>query len=85
MGRKLLRKDLKFKSKYNTYIHKELPPAPICIPGIESLTSAANSKKIIIYTLYLKIKKMKDTFFLENYKDHLDNIKSIKENKAINE
>ncbi len=85
MGRKLLRKDLKFKSKFNTYIHKELPPSPICIPGIESLLSTAKPLKSNYLYFVSKNKKNEGHFFSENYKDHLDNIKSIKQKKTIDE
>ena len=43
--RALTRKDTKFKSDYNTYYVKGLPPSPICFPSLSSLYAAANPKK----------------------------------------
>ena len=37
LGRRLLRKDLKFDSPYNTYVYSGLPPGPIANPGRESI------------------------------------------------
>ena len=43
--RRLLNKDLKTKSPYNTYLYKGLPPGPINSPGLESLKAALNPEK----------------------------------------
>lgn len=40
--RRLLNKDLKIESPYNTYLHYGLPPGPINNPGIESIRAALN-------------------------------------------
>ena len=43
--RRLLNRDLKIDSRYNTYLHKGLPPGPINSPGRESLIAALYPEK----------------------------------------
>ena len=83
MDRKLLRKDLKIKSKFNTYLYKGLPPEPICIPGRESLTATSRPSKSNFLYFVSKNKKNEGHLFSEKYKDHLENIRSVK--KKVND
>ncbi|MFN3739064.1 MAG: endolytic transglycosylase MltG [Thermodesulfovibrionales bacterium] len=40
------RKDLLRKSRYNTYIHRGLPPGPIAAPGLKSVVAAVNPAQV---------------------------------------
>jgi UPF0755 protein len=80
LGRKLLRKDLKFDSEYNTYMNKGLPPSIICYPGKESLIAVSrpyNSN----YLFFVAKNKNGQHYFSVNYKEHLERIRSIKNAK----
>ncbi len=64
-------KDLTVDSLYNTYIHKGLPPGPICNPGLESLDAAIHPAK----TNYLYYLTGKDNMmhYATTYVEHQAN------------
>lgn len=66
--------DIKIKTPYNTYIHRGLPPGPICNPGKESLKAAVYPAK----TPYLFFVSKGDGshYFSTTYSEHL-NAKNI--------
>ena len=80
LKRNLTRKDLKFKSAYNTYLNKGLPPSIIGFPGKDSLLSTTLPKKSDL--LYFVAKNQDgEHYFSSNYKQHLKNIKASKDEK----
>ncbi len=66
--RRLLNRDLKIKSPYNTYLYKGLPPGPINAPGYESLKAALYPEKNDY--LYFVAKGDGYHTFSKNEKDH---------------
>ncbi|MFN4227721.1 MAG: endolytic transglycosylase MltG [Candidatus Ratteibacteria bacterium] len=81
--KRLSNSDLKIKSPYNTYIHKGLPPTPICNPGKDSLIAAINPIK----TDYLFFLSKGDgtNYFSKTYEEHLSAIKTYLSDKTLSE
>ncbi len=68
--------DLKIKSPYNTYLHKGLPPGPICNPGEASILAVLNPAKTDY--LYFVVGKDGRHLFAKTYKEHLKNKRNAK-------
>jgi len=81
--KRLTKSDLKVKSPYNTYIHKGLPPTPICNPGKDSLIAALNPTKTD-YMFFLS-KGDGTNHFSKTYKEHLEAIKIYLSNQTNQE
>ena len=79
-NRKLLRKDLKYKSPFNTYLNKGLPPLPICFPGVKSIEATLNPDQNE-YFYFVADPKINGHIFSKHYHQHLKTIKMIKEYK----
>jgi UPF0755 protein len=61
--------DLKVDSPYNTYLHKGLPPGPICSPGLASLEAALNPANVD-YLYYVATGNGRH-FFTSDYNEFL--------------
>lgn len=69
--------DTQTKSPYNTYLHKGLPPGPICNPGLSSIKAAIYPQKTD-YLYFLSTKEGK-TIFAKTYEEQLANEKKYLE------
>jgi UPF0755 protein len=71
---KIRKKDLETDTPYNTYVRPGLPPTPIALPGMESLTAALGPAKTD--ALYFVSRNDGTSKFSDNLGDH---------NKAVNQ
>lgn len=63
--------DLEVKSPYNTYLHKGLPPGPICNPGISSIKAVLEPKDVdYLYYVRNDVKDDGSHVFSKTYSEH---------------
>lgn len=73
---RVLFKDLKVRSPYNTYLHKGLPPGPIASPGLPSLLAALHPDH---HDYYYYVAAPDGThIFTKTMAEHLAAIKRVK-------
>jgi len=73
---RLLYRDLKVDSPYNTYLHAGLPPGPICNPGLDCLKAALRPAKTP-YLFY--VARANGTHvFTKTYQEHLGAVKAVR-------
>ncbi|MCJ8011668.1 endolytic transglycosylase MltG [Paenibacillus sp. KQZ6P-2] len=75
---RLLYKDLKVESPYNTYLHEGLPPGPICSPSLASIEAALNPEPSEYLYYVTKKDGSHEHLFAKTYQEHLENIKKSK-------
>lgn len=71
---KIRKKDLETDTPYNTYVRPGLPPTPIALPGLQSLTAALGPARTD--ALYFVSRNDGTSKFSDNLSDH---------NKAVNQ
>ena len=71
---RVLWRDLKIQSPYNTYLNKGLPPGPICNPSEASLRAAAHPRNTD-YVFYVMSSKLGHHRFAKTFAEHEQNIK----------
>ena len=73
---RLLYEDLEVESLYNTYLHKGLPPGPICNPGQASIEAALNPSETDF--LFYFAENNGRHIFTESYEEHIRKQREIK-------
>ncbi len=75
------RKDLLRKSRYNTYIHRGLPPGPIAAPGLKSVVAAVNPAQVNY--LYFVSNNDGTHNFSERFDDHRQAVQEYVKKKRL--
>ncbi len=78
--KRVLYRDLKVDSPYNTYRYKGLPPGPICSPGLESLLAALRPADVP-YLYYVARGDGYHTFS-STYEEHLKAVEAYRRWRA---
>ena len=81
--KRVLNKDLKIDSPYNTYKQKGLPPGPISIPSIQAIDAVLNHEKHDFIFMCAKDDFSGYHNFAKTYAGHLNNARKYR--KALNQ
>ena len=81
--RRVLKKDLKYDSPYNTYKYKGLPIGPISLPSIRAIDAVLNYQSTIIYSCVLRKIFQDIIIFAQTAIQHYAN--AAKYRKALND
>lgn len=73
----IYRSDLQFDSLYNTYLHKGLPPGPICSPGAAALRAAMHPAST--ENLYFVADRTGHTKFSQGLAEHAQQVQSYRQ------
>lgn len=65
--------DLEIDSPYNTYLYPNLPPGPICNPGLSALRAVAFPAQTPYYYFRAACDGSGNHLFAETYEQHLEN------------
>jgi|OM-RGC.v1.005159839 UPF0755 protein len=76
---RLLYRDLKTPSPYNTYYVKGLPPAPICNPSLNSIEAALHPANVKY--LYFVSNGRGRHLFSKSYNEHLKKVRALRNGK----
>ncbi|MFY0629323.1 MAG: endolytic transglycosylase MltG [Flavobacteriaceae bacterium] len=68
--KRVLYKDLKIKSPYNTYIHKGVPPSLIAMPDISSIDAVLNYQRHSYIYMCANVEKLGFHAFAKTLKQH---------------
>tara|TARA_Y100001936_G_C16009478_1_gene632678 strand:- start:237 stop:989 length:753 start_codon:yes stop_codon:yes gene_type:complete len=79
LKRALLKKDLSFDSPFNTYVHKGLPPNPICNPGVASIKAAIMPARTPYF--YFVADGLGGHAFASTLKEHIRNVVNWRKKK----
>jgi len=77
---RLLEKDLRIESPYNTYLNAGLPPGPIASPGLASIEAALYPEPSDFLFYVTKKDGTGEHYFGKTYQEHLENIKKSNKN-----
>lgn len=76
--RRILKKHLRIKSKYNTYRHKGLPPGPVFTPSVASIEAVLNPAEHDYFYFVANPELDGRHDFSETYQEHLDKAKAYR-------
>lgn len=77
--RRILYEHLKLESPYNTYLHKGLPPGPICTPSIQSIEAVLDAPLTDYLYFVASYKFDGTTLFSSTYEQHLSYVRLFHE------
>lgn len=76
--RRVLKKHLRIKSPYNTYIHEGLPPGPICMPDIETIDAVLNAEDHEYLYFCAKPETNGKHAFAKTHRGHIKNARAYR-------